>query len=295
MKSKLSVFFIILLASLLLLNGCINSEQQQNNSNNLSPQRNISLENTATEDNTENLEINLDELQEKYNALNEKFSGCLEEKAGCESSLMATDFNCTEPNFDCPECPVSTDCASVASSLSSQINDCLKEKLTTQNSLDGCTTEKNACVQEKNNCISDLDAANIALAKPLNLSIHHYVKSNLFESEGYRYTQAFAGDNTKKVFVGLDYSGGNDDFFLPSVTITYGLNLVEWYAVTQPVTGTFETKILKGVYESDAGDTILIEEDASGILQLKINAAEFDSGTSKNGLALRRITVLYIK
>jgi len=288
MKSKLSVFFIILLTSLVLLNGCINSEQQQNNSNTLSSQRNISLENTATEDNAENLEIDLDELQEKYNALNEKFSGCLEEKAGCESSLMTADFNCTEPSFDCPECPVSTDCASVASSLSSQINDCLEEKLTTQNSLDGCTAEKN-------NCISDLDAANTALAEPLDLSIHHYVKGNLFESGEYRYTQAFAGDNTKKVFVGLDYTEGNDDFFLPAVTITYGLNLVEWYAVTQPVTGTFETKILKGVYESDAGDTVLIEEDASGILQLKIKAAEFNAGTSKNGLALRRITVLYIK
>lgn len=294
MKLKLTIFFVALI-SLILLSGCINNEPKKNNSDNPSLQRPVSQENTTTENNTENVEVSLQELQGKYNELNEKFSGCLETKTVCESRLMTFDCNCSEQNFECPECPMSTDCTSISSSLSSQISDCIEKKSIIQNSLNDCSAEKSACIEEKNSFISDLNSANTALAEPLHLSIYHYVKGNLFESEGYRYTQAFAGSNTKKVFVGLDYNGGTDNFFVPSGSIIYGLNLVRWYALTLTDVGTFESKILKGIYESDAGDTVLIEEDDMGILQLKIKATEFDAETSKESLALRRITVLYVK
>ncbi|MFH0954788.1 MAG: hypothetical protein V1777_01680 [Candidatus Micrarchaeota archaeon] len=291
MKAKIMVLFFVV-TGLILLGGCTLSQPEQNAS---TPplQRQISPENTG--ENTENAAATLDELRVQYNQVNENLSNCLEEKETCKTSLANPDCNCPEVDCDCPVCPVSADCNAVAASLSSQLTTCIEAKAGVQNQFNDCNAMKETLLGEKNSCLSDLEAANAALAEPLSLSIHHYVKGNLFESGGYRKIQAFVGSNVKKVFFGLDYTGGTDSFFSPGVSTTYGLNLVRWYVLTRTDAGTYEPKILNGIYESDAGDTVLIEETESGVSYLKIKSTEFDAGTSKEGVSLRRITVLYIE
>ena len=276
------VIFAVWALLILSLSGCITTPFDQgmmdfdNNSNSLSD---VDLK---------IMEMDLYKLQVDYNVLNDRLSDCVEAKNNCENDLDSLS--------DCPSASAPTDCNSIANSLGSQISICSNEKATIQNQLNTCNTNKDACNDDKDECLSDLALANAALAEVPGFSIYHYVSGNLFASGDYRYTQAFITDNTQKVIVGLDYTGGNDDHFSAGVTTTYGLNLVKWYVLTRTASGSFEAKIVKDVYESDAGDTVvLLESDGINVAQLKVKSTEYNAATSKEGLALRRLIVIYLE
>ncbi len=284
---KINMFLFVLIILSFLFFGCVSSQTGQD-SNDLNFGENNQIVSGRE----------LSYLKEVCEDLNKEFLDCVNEKKVCEERLltMNLDNNCPECicENDCPVCPIATDCDAIASSLSEQINNCASEKAILQNNLDNCNNIKTNCETEKEDCLTELDTANTELAKMPDFSIYHYVKGNLFESGDYRQGQAFVWEGTKKVIVGLDYTGGEDDHFASHVSQTYGLNLVKWYELEQTSPSVFEPTILKDSYSLEAGDTVLIELGDDDIYHLKIKSTEFDAATSKEGLAVRRIIVIYM-
>jgi len=265
---KKLVFALMLLVFLVVLFGC--TQTQDNNL--LQPNVGRSPQNT----NNPNPELVL---------LEKELSNCLKEKEECEN---LPDLNCPVcEKTNCPNCPVCkavTDCGSVATALGNQLTECSAQKNSLENSFDDCNKEKSTCNAE-------LDLANKELEKVLKMEISHYVKGNFYVSEGYRVTQAFTSKNNEKIIVGLEYDGGSDYFFNPGLVS----GLTKWYVLTRNESGGYDPKIVKSVYESDAGDTVLIGKAFGdpNVDYLKIKATEFDAATSKEGLNIKKIIVMY--
>jgi len=213
---------------------------------------------------------------------------CLRSKAVCEQDLVnKVDINCPECD-ECPQCLIANDCNAVAEVLGTQISTCSAQKSVLSGELDECVDEKKNFSKEletKTQLLED------ELSKKMDLTVQHYVPGNLGGSGTYRIIQADIANGTKIVAVGLEYSGGSDNFFMEGLLS----GLVRWYELTKNDSNGFDPVIIKSVYESEAGDTVLLEQASPGsdVYYLKIKSDEFNAGTSKEGLAIRRIMVVY--
>lgn len=238
-----------------------------------------------------------EKLQEKTAAL----SACDGARTACENarSRLNSDCEASSGNLSAGLAACNNEksaCGTILASLNSSLNGCLgsqsnmsslASQLVSCNSDKGsCNSALAACNTEKETCGTSLAAAQALAWSPKTL-VKHYVRGNLAISGAYVTTEVslYPAENAsisdvKTVTVGLDYTGGNDSFFAPAVTASYGLNLVRWYVLATSDGGQ--------TFTSSGDDTVKIE---NGVF--KVKNAEFDASTSKESLKLRRIIVIY--
>ncbi len=262
MKEKRALLIVLFAAGALVLFGCIQAPSSDSNANSAL------------------LEVQLYKVQIDYNALNEQYTDALQELADCTSSKAiggttnSSDLNvqlqtCLQDKKTCND-SLST-CTSGQSTSSATLSTCIGQRDSCNASLSTCQSDKAAC-----------DANNVALQQAIpNTKINHWVAGNFFTEGSNKYVNLSGYDGTiKKVIVGMDYNGGTDPYFADSVSPTYSLNRLKWF--------TFSS--------SDGGQTYTSDSDGRVSLQgtkMTIPSTEF-TNTSIEGVKLRRAITLIV-
>ena len=245
----------------------------------------------GTEATCSECELELHKAQLDQNALQDRYDGKVADLKECQSDLAECKGAAPPACPVCEACPEVESCDAVEAALSA----CNSDKSSLTNSLGTCNTQLSACLSGETSCSDSLAACNsekaaceadltAALESVPTTLVRHYVYGNLGVVGDYRTTTIdWLGVNYSKVIIGLDYTGGTDTFFSASVTTDYGLNRIRWYTLTSADGGTWFTA------DIDDG-TVLIDQGN----RLKINSAEYNAGTSKEGLALRRVIMILV-
>ncbi len=165
--------------------------------------------------------------------------------------------------------------------LTEQLSNCNNDKANLAVDKANLTTDKTSLTNSLGACNSGLSAALLAVPE---MTVKHYVPGNFFSAgaDGYRhvsFTYTLDFNKIERAMVGIDYTGGNDYFFAPGVQ----LGLIRWYKMTRADESTFTADIDGTVKLVKVGDD----------RRLIVKQAEFSQATSKEGLALKRVILVF--